>query len=428
MNDLKIAVPASSRAEKVQKVVAPCGVEAWLVEDYAVPIVALDLAFGGGSSQDPQGKGGATTMLSALLDEGAGDLDGEAFHRALDDDAIELSFSANRDIVSGHMRTLAAHASNAFHMLGLAIQAPRLDGDSVERVRAQLLAGLKRETNDPDSLAARTFRAIAFPDHPYGLPGRGDLTSVAHVTRADLVGLHRSIFARDNVKIAVVGAINAKTLEGLLESSFGPLPAQNTITRPSMATLQGVGTRQVVDIDLSQSTLRFGRPGISRKDPDFMAAVVANHILGGGVFSARLFLEVREKRGLAYTVYSQLASFDHADILMGATSTKNERALESLEVIQAEIRAIGRDGPSLAEVEKARKYLVGSYALRFDTSTKIAGQLVGLQLEGYDVSYLDNRNRLIESVTLEDAVRASARLFGDGELLVVAAGRPVGMA
>ena len=158
-----------------------------------------------------------------------------------------------------------------------------------------------------------------------------------------------------------------------------------------------------------------------------MTGLVVNHILGGGVFSARLFREVREKRGLAYTVYTQLATYDHAHFLMGSTSTKNGRALESLQVIQGEIRAMGADGPTDDELDKAKKYLTGSYALRFDTSTKIANQLVQLQVEGFGTEYLDQRNAMIDAVTMADAQRVCARLFGDGALLVTAAGRPDGM-
>lgn len=426
MNAISSPVVIASRASKVQKVVAPCGVEAWLVEDYAVSVVACELSFKGGTTQDPDGKGGAATMFSALLDEGAGDLDAEAFHRAMDDKAIELSFSADRDAITGHMRTLARHADAAFGLLGLAVGQARLDDSAVERVRGQLSAGLKREANDPDSVAAKAFRGAAYPGHPYGLPARGDLESVARIERADFLALQRDTLARDNVKIAAVGAISAAQLAHKLEAVFAPLPAQARLRPAAAVAMAGLGTRQIVDLDLPQSTIRFGRPGVSRDDPDFIAAMVVNHVLGGGGFTSRLFQEVREKRGLTYSVYSQMANWDHASLLMGATSTKNERALESLQVIEHEFKRMAEAGPTAEELEKAQKYLTGSYALRFDTSTKIANQLVQVQTEGRDVAYLDERNRLIEAVTLADAKCAAARLLGEGQLLVAVAGRPEG--
>lgn len=427
MNELSQAGLTASRASRVQKVTSPSGVTAWLVEDYAVPIIAVDFAFRAGAAQDPLDKFGAVMLMSALLDEGAGALDGAAFHNALDDKAIELSFSADRDHVSGHVRALAGEAASAFTLLGLALNEPRFDEDALERVKAQMVAGLKHEANDPDSVSGRAFRAAAFPNHPYGHAARGTIESVPGITRVDVASLHSALLARDNLCIAVVGAISAATLAAELERVFAPL-AQKARTRAiAPVTMAALGETRVSDLDLTQSTVRFGRPGLDLHDADYSAAMVVNHVLGGGIFTARLFREVREKRGLAYSVYSQLANYDRCDLLTGATTTKNERVAESLEVISREIKALGQDGPTAEELDKAKRYLTGSYALRFDTSSKIAGQLVFLQIAGFDVTQLDRRNVEIEAVTMADAQRAAARLFGDGKLLVAIAGRPQGL-
>lgn len=416
-----------SRAASVQKVVSPGGIEAWLVEDYAVPLVAFEIAFSGGASQDARGKPGTGAMMASLLDEGAGGFDSEAFHRAMDDKAIELSFSADRDHFTGRIKTLAKHADAAVELLRLALCEPRFDEEAIERVRAQIGAGLKRDAKDPDALAGRAWREAAFPGHPYGLPVRGTLESLALITREDLVATHRACLARDSLKIAVVGAVDAERLGVMLDAAFGALPAKATLVSVGDVTVAGGGTRDIVDLDIPQATIRFGMTGIPRKDPDHMAGVVVNHILGGGVFSARLFREVREKRGLAYSVYSQLATFDHAALFSGGTSTKNERALESLRVIEEEIAKLATEGPTDEELDKARRYLTGSYALRFDSSSKIASQLVHLQTEGFDVDHLDERNPMIDAVTMEDARRVARRMFGQGGLLVTMVGRPVGV-
>ncbi|WP_026608200.1 M16 family metallopeptidase [Methylocapsa acidiphila] len=416
-----------SRAAAVQKVVSKGGIEAWLVEDYAVPLVALEFAFKGGAAQDPIGKPGVATLLAGLLDEGAGPYDDEAFHRALDEDAIELSFSADRDVLTGRMQTLSRNIGRAFELLRLAVAEPRLDPGPLERVVSQVAASLKREANDPDFVAGRAFRGLSYPGHPYGLPVRGDLATLPTLARGNLIDMRTRTFARDHLKIAVVGAIDAATLAGHLDDVFGALPEKADLDPVALVSFSGEGVRDITPVDVPQSTIRFGRQGIARKDPDFIAATVVNHILGGGIFSARLFREVREKRGLAYSVYSQLVAFDHAAYLSGGTSTKNERAAESMDVIQGEIASLAEHGPTEQELDKARKYLIGSYALRFDTSTKIAGQLVHLQTEGFGVEYLDERNKLIAAVTMEDAKRAAKRLFGDAKLLVTVAGRPEGM-
>jgi zinc protease len=418
------AAESPSRASTVQQVVSKGGVEAWLVEDYAVPLVALEFAFKGGATQDPIGKPGAATLLSGLLDEGAGAYDSEGFHRALDEDAIEMSFSADRDILTGRMQSLSRNSARAFALLQLAITKARLDAESFERVVSQIAACLKREANDPDFVAGRSLRALAYPNHPYGLPVRGELSTLPALTRANLIEMRAATFARDNLKIAAVGAIDAATLAGHLDDVFGRLPEKASLNLVAPGVFSGTGTRHVDPIDVPQSTIRFGREGLARGDPDFIPAMAVNHILGGGIFSARLFREVREKRGLAYSVYSQLVTYDHAAMFYGGTSTKNERAAESMAVIEKEISSLADFGPTEEELDKAKKYLIGSYALRFDTSTKIAGQLVNLQSEGFGVEYLDERNKLIAAVTMEDAKRASKRLFGDAELLVTVAGNP----
>jgi zinc protease len=416
-----------SRAATVQRIVSPGGIKAWLVEDYTVPLVAFEFALIGGAAQDPQGKPGVANLLAGLLDEGAGPYDSDAFHRALEEQAIELSFSVDRDFLSGRMQTLARNTAQAFELLRLAVAEARLDMDGLERVKTQIAGGLKRELNDPDHAATRAFRRLAYPGHPYGAPVHGDLETLAGLGRADVLDMRAAVFARDKLKIAVVGAIDAPTLGKYIDDVFAGLPEKASLRPVADATFSGAGTRHVVDLDVPQSTIRFGRQGIARFDKDFTAAMVVNHVLGGGVFSARLFKEVREKRGLAYSVYSRLIDQDHAAMFWGGTSTKNERAALSMQVIESEIRNLSDEGPSEDELDKAKKYLIGSYALRFDTSTKIAGHLARLQAEGYGVDFLDERNRLIAAVTMADAKRAAKRLFGDGSLLVAVAGRPQGM-
>jgi zinc protease len=417
----------SSRAGRVQRVFSPGGIEAWLVEEHAVPLVALEFSINGGASQDAPNRPGTATLLAGLLDEGAGPYDAEAFHRALDDKAIHLSFSADRDHISGHLQTLERNTDAAFELLRLALNEAHFDPEPTERVREQMVATLRRDLNDPEAMANRAFRATAFPHHPYGRAVRGELDTLPSIARADLDDLRKRAFARATLKIAAVGAINAASLARLLDEVFGSWPELPELVTVPVTSVGSLGTRRVIDLDVPQTTIRFGRPGIHRRDPEFIPAMIVNYILGGGGLTTRLFHEVREKRGLAYSVYSQIQSFERAAMLAGSTSTKNERAAESLAVIESEIKLLASDGPTEAELEKAKKYLTGSYALSFDTSTKIAAQLVHLQQQGFDISYLDERNKLVEAVTLAEAKRVGERLFGDGALLVTAVGRPAGM-
>ena len=430
MNDVSTKAKASNTstlASRIQVVRSASGIEAWLIEDYTVPLIAMEVAMLGGSSQDPEAKPGTATFLASLMDEGAGPYDSSAFHDRLDDFAIELGFSASRDQLSGQLRTLARHRDEAFDMFRLALNEARLDAEPIERVRAQLIASVRNEANDPDAMANRAWFATAFAGHPYSRPTKGTLESLPTITREDLIAYRTKVFARETLKIAVVGAIDAATLADELERVFSALPAKASLTPVTLAKPQAVGTRKVIDLDIPQSSIRFGAEGLLQSDPDFVTASVLNHILGGGVFSSRLFREVREKRGLAYSVSSQLAALDHGPLHMGGTSTKNERAAESLSIIEAEIASLAQDGPNDEELDIAKKYLIGSYPLRFDTSTKLAGQLTHMQVENLGRDYMDRRNGLIDAVTREEATRVAKRLYGEGKLFVTVVGRPEGM-
>ena len=417
---------AAASPTEIQSLVTAGGVEAWYVESDFVPLVALAFAFEGGATQDPPGKGGAVQMLSRLLDEGAGPLRSDAFQERLADRAIELGFTSGPDTIGGSLKTLTAHADEAFELLRLALMEPRFDEDAIERVRAQTLASLRYQANDPGTVATKRFFAEAFPGHAYGHPIGGTLESVAAITRDDLVDLHRRLLARGRLKIAVVGAMPKADLGGRLDLVFSRLPQTPDLNAVERAELNRRGARIVADLDVPQSVIRFGVPGLAWSDPDFLSAYVLNHILGGGAFTSRLFQEVRERRGLAYSVGTSLLSYRQAALTWGYTATKNERVGECLEVIASEMMSLATDGPEDDELDKAKAYLTGSYALGFDTSTKIAHQLVQIAFEDLGIDYVRRRNVLVAAVTQDDIRRAAARTIGDGSMLVVIAGRPTG--
>jgi zinc protease len=208
---------------------------------------------------------------------------------------------------------------------------------------------------------------------------------------------------------------------------FGALPEKPDLTPIAYAALQGLGRRVVVNLDVPQAVVDFGGPGIARKDPDFMAAYVVNHILGGGSFSSRLYQEVREKRGLAYSVSDSLIWLDHSALFLGGTATRADRTGETLDLIQKEIHRLAEDGPTAAELTEAKNYLNSSFVLNLDTSSKIASLLVQLQLDDLGIDYFSRRPAMIAAVTLDDAARVAKRLLNNG-LLVTVVGKPEGVA
>jgi zinc protease len=422
-----IAISPSPSAVNVDVVTTPRGLKLWLVRSYAVPLVSLEFAMRGGAAQDPPEKAGLGSLMAALLDEGAGEFDSQGFHRALDEKAVEMSFHCDRDHSGGRMRTLVKNIDRAAELLGLAVNAPRFDEEPFERVREHMNARLRHLANDPGALANRNWKAKAFPHHPYGQPADGELETLGRIERTDLVHAAKRAIARDQLMIAVVGAIDEKDAAALVDNAFADLPMKADLTPVPEAPFSGLSTIDVIDLDVPQSTIRFGRPALRRDDPDYIASVVAAHVLGGsGSMTSRLFREVREKRGLAYTVFGTFYALEHGTYFYGGTTTKNERARESFDVAQAEIRDVAVNGLGEDELEKGKTYLIGSYPLRFDTSAKIASQLIHIQLEGRAPDWLIERNREIAGVTIDSVRRAAHRAFGDGSLLTTVVGRPEG--
>ncbi len=412
-------------ATQIERVVSPGGIEAWVVHEPS-PLIALEFAFAGGAAQDPPDKPGMAYLAANVWDEGAGDLDAKAFHSRLENKSIELSFNAGRDHVRGSLRTLTVNRDQAFDDLRLALTAPRFDSDAVERVRAQVISRLRRQSTSPNDIASRTWWQTAFPGHPYGWPVTGTPDSMARITIDDLKTFTRHVLARGKLKVAIVGDIDAGEVGALLDRIFGALPAEPELTDVPDVVMQGLGRRIVVPLDVPQAVVTFGTRGIERGDPDFMAAYIVNYVLGGGAFSSRLYREVREKRGLAYGVSDSLTSFDHAAVLIGGTATRSAVTGEAIGIIESEVRRLADSGPTEQEVADAKSYLEGSYALGLDTSTKVAGQLVQIQLDNLGIDYIDRRASLIEAVTLADTQRVAKRML-DAGLLVTVVGEPQGV-
>jgi zinc protease len=423
---LTAALPA--RAVEVQRVISPGGIEAWLVENHSNPIISLDLSFRGGAALDPAGKEGLANLVSGLIDEGAGALDSQAFQGRLDELSISLSFTAGRDSLSGEMMTLTENREAAFELLRLALTEARFDEEPVARIRSQILAGLSRESQDPKSIVGRTMSKVLFPEDAYGRPAKGTSASVSALTAADLRRFTSERFARDVLVVGVVGDIAAAELARRLDETFLGLPATAAPAELAEATPDAQGGVIVVERDIPQSIVAFGHAGIARDDPDYYAAYVVNYILGGGGFSSRLYEEVREKRGLAYSVYSYLNPLDRAALVIGGVATQNGRVAQSLDLIRAEWRRMAEAGPNETELRDAKTYLTGSFPLRFSSSGRISGMLAGMQYQDLGIDYLERRNGLIEAVTLDDARRVAARLYDADKLTVVVVGRPDGIA
>ena len=419
------AAAAKGSGMKIQEVTSPGGIKAWLVESHANPLITVRFAFFGGASQDPPEKEGQAYFVTAMMNEGAGDLDAIAFQEREEALAMKMNFDAGRDVMLGTIQTLTENKDEVFDLVRLAMSQPRFDEDALERVRAQILAGLKFDEHDPETVASVAWDRIAFQDHPYGRPVKGTKESVAQISADDLRDYVRRVFARDKLAVAVVGDIDAEELGKALDKLFGDLPEHSDLVQVADAPPPLGPTREVIAMDVPQSVAQFGLRGIPRDDDDFIPAYVLNYVIGGGGFSSRLMEEVREKRGLAYSVRSSLFPYMHGPVFIGHVATKNEAVGQSLSVIQNELERIAEQGPTAEELESAKAYLTGAYPLRFESSSSIASQLLWIQIEDLGIDYVDRRNALVEAVTMDDIRRVAKRLLAPDRLITTIVGKPV---
>ena len=420
-----IAIAPARAAVEIQKVVSDKGITAWLVEDYSVPLISIRFAFEGGSTQDPAGKEGLAQLMSGLFDEGAGDLERKAFQDRLDASGAEMSFSSGADAFYGSMRMLAEERAAAFELLALAVNRPRFDAEPLTRIRAQLIARLKARERDPGTRADIAWTSAIYGEHPYARRSEGTAETLTGLSADDLTAFHGRLFARDNLVVGVVGAIDAETLKGELDRVFGALPAAPRLA-PVNQVEPKLDQRIALDFDVPQASLRLAYPGLARDDPEFFAAYLMNHVLGGGTFSSRLFTEVREKRGLAYGIGSGIVNRDYSSALMIGTSTRADRAAETLAVIRDVVKEMAENGPTAQELADAKAYVKGAYAIgNLDTSMAIARTLVDLQVEDLGIDYIERREALIDAVSL-DAVKKVAKRLLSAEPAVMIVGPAAG--
>ncbi len=422
---LVAALPARAEIE-IQTLTTPGGLDAWLVEEHSIPFVAVEIRFRGGSSLDTPGKRGGVNLMTALLEEGAADMDARAFATATEGLAAQLRFNSSDDAISVSAQVLTENRDEAMALLRAALVAPRFDDDAIERVRGQVLANLKNRATDPDALAADAFNAMAYGDHPYGSYDGGTLESVAGLTRDDIVEAYQRTIARDRVYISAVGDITPEALAALIDDLLGDLPATGA-PMPDDVAFGASGGLTVTPFPSPQSTAQFGHAGIRTEDPDFFAAYILNTIFGGSGFNSRLMEEVRRKRGLTYGISTYLIESDRSEAVIGVVSTVNARMAETIQVVRDEWTKLAAEGVSAEELAAAKTYLTGAYPLRFDGNAPIARILVGMQLDRRSPDYIKTRNARIEAVTLEEVNRVAAELYRPEALRFVVAGEPEGI-
>lgn len=420
-----LAMPA--QAIDIQQTTSDGGTDIWLVQDDSIPFMAMTLMFKGGASLDDLDKRGAINLMTATLEEGAGDLDATGFAAAVESLGAEIGFNVGDDSLVVSFRALSENRDEAADLLRLALVQPRFDPDRVELVRAQVDLSIRGGENDPQTIAAKELARQAWGDHPYGSLTDGTLESVAGLTRDDLLQAKDRVLARDRVIVAAAGDIDSEALGKLVDRILGDLPETGSVPLPERAQFGLTGGVTVLDWDSPQTVVSFAQAGMAIDDPDYFAAAVANHVLGGGGFSSRLMEEIREKRGLTYGVGTGLSGGLYGDTWQGGMSSSNERVVEAINLVRQEWDRLAQDGVTDQELKTAKTYLTGEYPLRFDGNGRIANILAGMQLLGMPADYVNTRNARVGAVTSADVKRVAAKMLSSDDLRFILVGRPEGV-
>lgn len=399
----------------IQSVTSEKGVRAWLIEDSSLPMITVSFMFtDAGSRRDDTAGLGALTM--ALLDEGAGSLDGVTFKKKMEELASNWSMGNGRDTIGGEVTMLTDNQDETVALVRLALTEPRFDADAVSRVKEQFFASFKRQKERVRDIASKAFYHNAFDPHPYGAPTDGNEESIAAITPA-MMNARMAWLAKDNLIIGMSGDIDKKQAAKLLDDLFGDLPqsppSKENSKPPPMTT-----ERIFVSHPSPQSQIVFGVNGLARRHEDYFVLQVINHVLGGGGFSSRLMHTMREERGLVYHVGTWLTELRAAPLVMGSLATSTATAQDAINLLHDQWRHMAENGISQAELNDAKNYLLAALPLRLTSRGRLADFLVTLQYHELGMDYLVKRRELIESVTLEDCARVARTIFSQSPLLV----------
>jgi zinc protease len=410
----------------VAEITSPSGIHAWLVSDATVPMIVVRAYWRGGAAIEPERAIGVTGVMADMLTEGAGDLDANAFKERLEELNMGLSFSAGWDGVGMSMTTLSEKRDQAFEMARMALMAPRFDAAPLERIKRQLLVGIRTRDTNPGYIANLALDSALYPDHPYAR--RTSRSSVAAIDAAGLRERRAALFNRTTLQVTIVGDIDAETAGRAIDLMFAQLPRGTEPAAPPQAQLRAPTRLILRPLPQPQSLLLFAAPGIQDEDPDWIPLAVANYILGGGGFSSRLMDQVRERHGLVYGIGTGPSVRDYAALIRGSAQSENGDVAQAIELTRAEMTRFYRDGATQAEVDDAITYLTGSFALDLDSNVKIANVVHAYQTAGRDITYINRRNDLIRAVSLDDVNRVIRRLFNPDNFTFVVVGEPEGLA
>ena len=429
---LALAFGNAHAALKIQHWTLANGASVYFVENHSIPILDMSVEFDAGSRRDPDGKTGVSGLTNAMLARGLHEakLDNGEVEPALTEAQISETFAdiaaqrgggGGSDRAGASLRTLSARTERdqAVQLLGRLLAQPSFPADLLARDKARAVASIREGLTKPEVIASRAFSKALYGAHPYGR--EETVESIESIGRDDLVAFHAAHYVANRAVVALIGDVSRADADAIAQQLTRRLPQGASL--PALpATPLAHAAEEWIPHPASQSHVLIGAPALQRGDPDFFALTVGNYVLGGGGFVSRLTREVREKRGLAYSVYSYFSPLAQPGPFQIGLQTQKEQTAKALQVVRDTVADYLRTGPTAAEVKAAKDNLVGGFALRIDSNRKILDNLAVIGFYDLPLDYLDTWTANIERVTVADIRAAFGRKLAADRLVTIVVG------
>ena len=402
------------------------GARVYFVENHDLPMLDVAVGFAAGSAYDTAEKSGLAGLTHSMLDLGVEGLNEDDIARKLADIGAQMGGAFDADRAGVSLRTLssAAERDQALDIMARVLQRPLFPESVLAREKVRLIAGIKEADTKPESIADRAFNKAVFGDHPYGLRPSGDVGSVEKIQRADIEKFYRTHYAVRTAIVAIMGDVTRAQAETIAQNLTARLPAEGSVAQIAKVAMPIKASEQRIVHPATQSHILIGAPGVARNDPDYFPLYVGNYILGGGGFVSRLMDEVREKRGLAYSVYSYFIPMKQPGAFQIGLQTKKEQADEALKLVRATLGEFINKGPTQKELRAAKQNIIGGFPLRIDSNKKIVEYLSVIGFYGLPLTYLDDFVGKIDKVTVAQIHDAFKRRVNPDAMATVIVGAP----
>jgi zinc protease len=406
---LLLCVASAARAGlDIQTWTTPQGARVYFVENHDLQMLDVSVAFAAGSAYDRAETAGLASLTRHMMSLGAGGLSEQDIAERLADVGAQMAGFFDQDRAGFSLRSLSGTAERdaALAVLRMVLARPAFTADILEREKARAIANLREAATKPEYLGDKAFQAAIFGSHPYALPESGEESTVARFTSAGLRDFHARHYRAANMVVAVMGDLDRRAAEALAERLAADLPPGGAPAAVPPVSMPTTGSEQVIPHHATQSHLYMGLPGMKRDDPDYFPLLVGNYVLGGGGFDSRLTEEIRQKRGLSYSVYSYFMPLRERGAFQVGLQTRREATDEAVRVVRETVRRYLEEGPSEAELRQAKDNLIGSFPLRLDSNRKILDHLAMLGFYRLPLDWLDSYTRKVAAVTRDDILRA----------------------